>query len=325
MDTGSDPGTGTASDPGTGTGTASDPGGSTTSDSGSGTDPGAPVPGVEVVLKSGEKVTGQLIAEYDHSGWWVNPSNEVTLGIFDGSKFGEYPNDKSMRFLSSYDVVSVTDVTLPAGTIVYRDMLRDKGMTISTMPVSGGPLYIAGGNGGYHADENGNGNFAWDIVRANAGGQSFTGSGQKNQDYLIWDAPVVLPVGGTVMLVIRDEPDNVPGQFNASSQQNMIGLHVGGQYYLFFLHMRQGSIPDSVQEGVSLPAGTVIGNVGNSGASVEPHLHMTLLWYEEAKQKSWSVPSEWAGMWTSSSPSGPSTKHDYLIPEAGTWISSSMF
>lgn len=324
METGSDPGTGTASDPG-GT-TTSDTGSGTGSQGGSGgADPGAEVPGVEVVLKSGEKVLGQLIAEYDHSGWWSNPSSEVTLGIFDGSKFGAYPNDKSVRFLSSYDVVSVSDVTLPAGTIVYRDMMRDKGMTISTMPVSGGPIHVAGGNGGYHADENGNGNFAWDLVRANAGGQSFTGSGQKNEDYLIWNAPVVLPVGGTVMMVIRDEPDNVPGQFNASSQQNMIGVHLGGQYYLFLLHMRQGSIPDSVQPGVSLPAGTVVGNVGNSGASVEPHLHMTLLFYEEAKQKSWSVPSEWAGMWSSSSASGPANKYDYLVPEAGTWISSSMF
>ena len=283
------------------------------------------MPGVDVLLKSGEKVTGQLIAEYDHSGWWVNPSSEKTLAIFDGSKFGAYPDDHSFRFLSSYDVVSVSDVTLPAGTLVYRDMLRDKGMTISISPVSGGPLHVAGGNGGYHADENGNGNFAWDLVRAGEGGKSFTGTGKKNQDYLIWDAPVVLPIGGTVMAVIRDAPDNVPGQFNAGYEQNLVGVHLGGQFYLFMLHMRQGSIPASVKPGVTLPAGTVVGHVGNSGASIEPHLHLTLLWYDEVTKQSWSVPSEWAGMWVSSSVSGPSTKHDYLVPEAGTWISSSMF
>jgi len=287
---------------------------------------GMAVPGVEVTLKSGEKVTGQLIAEYDHSIWWTNPTNETTLGIFDAAKFGEYPDDHSFRFLSSKDIVSVDDVTLPEGTVVYKDMLRDEGMFYGQVPAGGTPLYVAGGNGGYHAEENGNGDFAWDIVRAGAGGKSFTGTGKMNSDYLIWDTPLTLPIGGEVIQVIRDEPDNVPGEFGMNVEQNMIGVHIGGQFYLFMLHMRQGSIPASVQTGAMLPAGSPVGTVGNSGASIEPHLHIALVWYDTVTQRSWGVPSEWANVWTSTTgPSGPSQKHDYLVPEAGTWMSSSMF
>jgi hypothetical protein len=284
----------------------------------------AGLPGVEVTLKSGQKRQGQLIATYDHSIWWSNPSPEKTLAIFDPAKFADYPDDHSMEFLSSFNIETVIDITLPAGTEAYRDMLRKKGIVIQQLPVPA-PLYIAGGNGGYHSEENGTGDFAWDIVKANDDGTHFKGTGAANEDYLIWDAPLTLPIGGEVIEVIRDAPDNVPGEYGLDSPNNMVGVHVGGQFYLFLLHMRQNTIPDSVKEGAKLPAGADIGRVGNSGASIEPHLHIALVWYDTVTQRSWAAPSEWANVWSSSSASGPAKKHDYIVPEAGTWISSDMF
>jgi hypothetical protein len=314
--------TGGGGSPGTTTGGTSGGAGGAGGSGGSGQD--VSIPGVEVLLSSGDKVVGQLIAEYDHSVWWVNPSDEKTLAIFDAAKFGDYPNDHSIQLLSSYDVQSVKDITLPPGTVVYRDMLRNKGMVHAQMPVNG-PLYVATGNGGAHLEENGNGNFAWDLVRASAGGKSYTGTGKANTDYLIWDAPVVLPIGGYVVEVIRDSPDNVPGEFGINLEQNLVGVHLGGQYYLYMLHMRQNTIPASVKTGATLPAGTVVGHVGNSGASIQPHLHMTLVWYDDVTQRIWGVPSEWSNLWSASSPAGPSVVHDYHVPTVETWISSSQF
>lgn len=323
--TGGDPGTG--GNPSTGSGSGGAPGtgsgGGSEGTGGSGQE--MAVPGVEVLLTSGEKVRGQLIADYDHSHWWVGASDEVTVGVFDAAKFADYPDDRCIRFLSSYDIVSITDVALPKGTIVYRDMLREKGMVMAQMPVEG-PLFVATGNDGVHLEENGNGDFAWDLVRANANGSHYTGSGHANADYLIWDAPIVLPMEGYVVEVIRDAPDNIPGEFGIQNTNNMVGLHVGGQFYLYLLHMRQNTIPASVKPGAVLPAGTHIGNVGNSGASIEPHLHMTLVYYDEGETKRiWGAPSEWSNLWVSPSASGPATKNDYVVPQAGTWISGNMF
>jgi hypothetical protein len=281
--------------------------------------------GVEVSLTSGAKVKGQLVGQYDHSHWWVNASKEKTLAVFDSAKYADYPNDHSITFLSSLDVDKTKDVPLPKGTVLYRDLLRQQGIVISQLPVDG-PLYVGNGNSGYHLDENGYGNFAWDLGKKGPDGLDFKGDGTKNEDYLIWDAPITLPLGGYVVEVIRDAPDNpVPGEYSETADNNMIGIQVAGQFYLYLLHMRQGSIPDSVKPGAILEKGAYVGRVGNSGASMEPHLHITLMWYDDMTKRAWGVPSEWAGVWSKSSENAPAQKNDYLVPTTGTWISSSMF
>lgn len=279
---------------------------------------------MEITLKTGEKRQGQLLATYDHSVWWVDPSPEKTLALFDPSKFAEYPDDASSSFFSSYDVTSVKDITLPPGTVVYRDMLRDKGWVIGQMPVEG-PLHVGTGNGGLHLEEMGQSDFAWDLVRAKPDGKHFNGTGKLNTDYLIWNAEIKLPVDGYVIEVKRDAPDNTPGQTSIDQPSNVVTVHIGGQFYMYFLHMRQNTIPASVQVGAALPAGTTIGRVGNSGASIEPHLHVGLLWYDGVTQRAWSLPVEWKDVWSSPKASGDSTHHDYHVPEVGTWISGVKF
>ena len=117
-------------------------------------------------------------------------------------------------------------------------------------------------------------------------------------------------------------PDNIPGVFDVELPNNLFGVHLGGQFYLYLLHLREGSIPDDIALGDTLDAGTVIGRVGNSGVTVEPHLHLTVYWFDANADppRSWSVPSEWADLDTAPSPSGPIVHHEYVVPVSRSWI-----
>jgi len=81
-----------------------------------------------------------------------------------------------------------------------------------------------------------------------------------------------------------------------------------------------------VTVGDTLPAGTYLGRVGNSGTSLKPHLHMTFLWYDADAQspRSWSVPAEFSGIFSTDS-AEPAELHEYVVPESGTWVSNSPF
>ncbi len=91
-------------------------------------------------------------------------------------------------------------------------------------------------------------------------------------DYAIFGAPLVAPCVGTVIAVESDSPDfEVP----ESDQINRLGNHVilrCGEAEIVFAHMREGSIV--VAAGDQVAPGDQLGEVGNSGASTEPHLHI---------------------------------------------------
>jgi murein DD-endopeptidase MepM/ murein hydrolase activator NlpD len=55
----------------------------------------------------------------------------------------------------------------------------------------------------------------------------------------------------------------------------MAGNHVAincGEFFLILAHLRQGSI--AVAAGDTVKAGDILGQMGNSGNSSEPHLHL---------------------------------------------------
>ena len=91
-------------------------------------------------------------------------------------------------------------------------------------------------------------------------------------DYAIFGAPVVVPCAGTVIAAQNDSPDfEVP----ESDQVNRLGNHVilrCGEAEIVFAHMREGSVVVAAGDQVAL--GDRLGEVGNSGASTEPHLHI---------------------------------------------------
>lgn len=274
---------------------------------------------VEVELTTGERFRAELIASYDHRFWWWGASDRTTVALFAAEDFAEGAADRSLRFVALDALTSMTSVE-PAETC-YRDFLRELGIAIARPPVEG-TSWVLMGNSGYHRHEGGMGDFAWDLARTDLAGNRFVGAGLANSDYLVWDAVAVAPVSGRVVEVVDDAPDNAPGDHPAEAVNNLVGLHVGGAYYIYVLHLRRGSVPEGVRVGVDVEAGAMIGRVGNSGVTLEPHAHVVLLWYDAVTGRSWSVPVEFSDVALAPTPLGPFEAAAFARPQTGEWIRS---
>lgn len=96
----------------------------------------------------------------------------------------------------------------------------------------------------------------------------------KLEDYGIFGAKVMAPASGTVVSINNNEQDLVPGLDNF---QSMVGSHIYLRLdetgtFLILAHLKKGSI--KVKEGQHVNEGEFLAQVGNSGSSSEPHLHI---------------------------------------------------
>jgi hypothetical protein len=120
-------------------------------------------------------------------------------------------------------------------------------------------------------------------------GATYSGDGTSNEDYFIWGRPVLSPASGTVVDVVNDSPDIPPALAGAlerdatpvaaatpSAQSHPAGNHIVLQTaeneFVYIAHMQQGSVV--VDVGDDLQAGDLVGLVGNSGNTSEPHIHI---------------------------------------------------
>jgi len=117
-------------------------------------------------------------------------------------------------------------------------------------------------------------NYALDILGLNAWGNRMKPfSNPKELDnYDIFNAPLYSPCKGEVLSAVDGLEDMVPP---ASDRENLAGNHVvvacqGIEIVL--AHMKNGSV--LVAEGQQVDTNTQLGNVGNSGNTSEPHLHL---------------------------------------------------
>ncbi|WP_078386737.1 M23 family metallopeptidase [Bacillus cereus] len=95
----------------------------------------------------------------------------------------------------------------------------------------------------------------------------------KLEDYGIYGAEVMAPATGTVVSINNDEKD-VSGE---DDFQSMAGNHIyirldESGTFLVLAHLKKGSI--KVREGQHVNEGEFLAQVGNSGSSSEPHLHI---------------------------------------------------
>jgi hypothetical protein len=90
--------------------------------------------------------------------------------------------------------------------------------------------------------------------------------------YLIFGETVRAPCNGTVVSVARDRPDMpVPQRDRQHLEGNFVLMRCGG-HFVFLGHFRRGSI--AVEPGAEVSVGAPLGQVGNSGNTDEPHLHL---------------------------------------------------
>ncbi|QTD43400.1 M23 family metallopeptidase [Sporosarcina sp. Te-1] len=100
-----------------------------------------------------------------------------------------------------------------------------------------------------------------------------TGS-KNNEDYGIWNKEVYSPVSGSVIAAYDGEKDIEPGTEEfISLEGNHVYIKIDEtDTYLLLNHFKEGSV--AVKEGDRVSPGTVLGRIGNSGTTSQPHLHI---------------------------------------------------
>jgi hypothetical protein len=102
--------------------------------------------------------------------------------------------------------------------------------------------------------------YAWDLV-ISIDGSTHGGDLGRNESYHAFKKVVRAVADGEVVDVVRDQADR------------MVLKHDNG-VHTAYLHLKKDSVPlELVKQGTRVRAGAIIGQVGNSGVSSEPHLH----------------------------------------------------
>jgi|HubBroStandDraft_6_1064221.scaffolds.fasta_scaffold168267_2 murein DD-endopeptidase len=120
--------------------------------------------------------------------------------------------------------------------------------------------------------------FAIDWVRLRDDGKTFQGDEKDNKNYLAYGTEALAVADGVVTETKDGIPENIPGENSRAVPitletvgGNHVILDIGGGHYAFYAHLQPGSL--RVKLGDKVRRGQVVGLVGNSGNSTEPHLH----------------------------------------------------
>jgi murein DD-endopeptidase MepM/ murein hydrolase activator NlpD len=123
--------------------------------------------------------------------------------------------------------------------------------------------------------------FAIDWVQLNPDGKTYRGDPSDNKNYRAYGAEILAVADGVVTQIKDGIPQNTPGANTLAvpiTLETIGGNHViediGGGLYAFYAHMQPGSV--RVRVGDKIKSGQVIGLLGNSGNSSEPHLHFQI-------------------------------------------------
>jgi murein DD-endopeptidase MepM/ murein hydrolase activator NlpD len=121
--------------------------------------------------------------------------------------------------------------------------------------------------------------FAGDRTRIGPDGQVFRGDPADNAHWTPWNADVLAVADGVVVETVDGIPENNPVADDKAvpiTVDNATGDHVvlaiGGGRFVTYAHLRPGSL--KVRSGQRVRRGQVIANLGNSGKSDAPHLHL---------------------------------------------------
>ncbi|HTG94766.1 MAG TPA: M23 family metallopeptidase [Pyrinomonadaceae bacterium] len=168
--------------------------------------------------------------------------------------------------------------------------------------------------------------FAIDFLQLNPDGRSFSGDQKDNKSYRCYGAEALAVADGVVVATKDGIPENIPGATSRAVPitletvgGNHIILDLGNGRFAFYAHLQPGSL--RVKNGDKVRRGQVLGLVGNSGNSTEPHLHFHIsnansplgseglpyaLSSFEVQGKGWG--------WKPASPNSPTEKRENEMP-----------
>jgi murein DD-endopeptidase MepM/ murein hydrolase activator NlpD len=136
--------------------------------------------------------------------------------------------------------------------------------------------------------------YALDIARLGGRGLTYRGDGKRFSDYYAYGTEILAAAAGKVVESANDIPEDqtllqLPDEstdaYTARVRENqaklmktengLMGNYVlidhGNREYSLYAHMQPGSV--RVRPGDSVAAGALLGRLGSSGNSTEPHLH----------------------------------------------------
>ena len=115
--------------------------------------------------------------------------------------------------------------------------------------------------------------FATDIVKIGTNKKRFLP--KSNEEYSIFGEKVYCPMEGKVIKVENNIDDNEPfvGTYPYNTGNTVVIKN--GNYYFLLGHLKRGSVLVSI--GALVKEGDFIAQIGNSGYSERPHLHMQLI------------------------------------------------
>jgi hypothetical protein len=123
--------------------------------------------------------------------------------------------------------------------------------------------------------------YAIDWVQVGADSKTYQGDPKDNRSYHCFGLEAHAIADATVVEVKDGLPENVPNEKAAvpitleTIAGNHVNLDLGDGVYAMYAHLQPGSL--RVKVGDKVKAGQVIGLVGNTGNSSEPHLHFQLM------------------------------------------------
>lgn len=125
--------------------------------------------------------------------------------------------------------------------------------------------------------------FAIDWMRLNDAGELVHGDPTVPANYPDYGANVLAVADGTVVDTLNNLPDQTPGglpdpgSFNSVEEVdgNHVVLDIGHGKFVFYAHLMKGSVV--VHEGQHVRRGQTLAQLGNTGNTSAPHLHMHLM------------------------------------------------
>jgi len=268
---------------------------------------------------SGAVLSGQTISEYEQRWFWEPVQ---TAKHFTSLFYFEHMKPKIL-FVSKQQVLST--YTSQSTYSLYHEFLKNNGLLLKRPPLKNWN-FISTGNDGHHLFENMFGNFAWDILKIKDG-KMFKGEGLENKDHHVWAAPIYSPIKGTVIELERGVEDNRPDPTHTSDLStkgdgNFVLIHISDAFYFSLLHFKKDSIPTRLKAGSIINAGDYLGDVGNSGISYAPHLHMTMFYWSLELNRMISVPTLFESAVVKSSIASESKLRELFSPQTGQMIKS---
>ncbi len=193
--------------------------------------------------------------------------HRVTVQEVSGADSGRTHTFEGAAIPVSRDIVSIGPPLRGGAWLTANGPGNESGHRRALIPVGGLPVIAQ--------------RFAIDYVRVDTAGRTVNGDRADNANFYAQNAEALAVADGIVVSTKDSIPENVPGPTSRAVPitletvgGNFVILDIGGGRYAFYAHLRPGSL--RVRTGDRVRRGQVIGLVGNSGNSTEPHLHFHL-------------------------------------------------